>query len=134
MDWGQVSVGVVVILAAFAQLVFAWAQGQKIANETAAAKLAASTAAGTSQEVKADIQEVKEMTADQTKTIEATHLMVNGAMTAQLKINQIALERVAELTKHPDDVAAAELAGRAYKAHVDKQIEAGMVEKRQREY
>ncbi len=51
----------------------------------------------------------------------ATHLLVNSAMSRQLKISAIALRRVAELTGHPDDVEAARLAEISYHDHELKQ-------------
>lgn len=55
------------------------------------------------------------------KVADATHTLVNSAMCTQLKISAVALRRVADLTKHPDDVAAAELAEKGLVEQVDKQ-------------
>lgn len=50
------------------------------------------------------------------------HMMVNDSWSVQLKISMLALHRVAMLTEHPDDIAAAELAAIAYHDHESKQI------------
>lgn len=51
----------------------------------------------------------------------ATHELVNSKMAAQLLLTKTALRRVAELTKDPKDIEAAELAGRLYGDHQAKQ-------------
>jgi hypothetical protein len=49
------------------------------------------------------------------------HVLTNSNMAAQLKISSVALKRVAELTKHPDDVAAFQLADKLLREHEGKQ-------------
>jgi hypothetical protein len=49
------------------------------------------------------------------------HTLVNANMGAQLKISSIALRRLADLTKHPEDMAAAELADKRLLEHEAKQ-------------
>lgn len=61
--------------------------------------------------------------AEHTQTVtNATHVLVNSNMAAQMKIAEVALRRVAELTRHPDDIAAADLAERTYLEHQKKQV------------
>jgi hypothetical protein len=55
------------------------------------------------------------------KVADATHTLVNSNFGVQLKISALALHRVAELTGHPDDKAAAEIAEKAYQEHLAKQ-------------
>ncbi len=62
-----------------------------------------------------------EKISDLKTTADSTHLLVNSSMAAQLKISAIALRRLADLTKNPDDIAAAELAEKNLKAHEIKQ-------------
>jgi hypothetical protein len=82
-------------------------------------------AAAKVKEVKAALADSDTATANQlhdiAKTGEATHILVNSNMAAQLKISMIALKRLAELTNHPDDMAAAELAAKNYHEHEIKQ-------------
>jgi hypothetical protein len=78
--------------------------------------LAASTEAGD-----AKLDNLAKVAAETQKTTENVHTLVNSAMSNQLKIAAVALRRVAELTKHPDDVAAADLAEQSYHDHEKKQ-------------
>jgi hypothetical protein len=55
------------------------------------------------------------------KVADATHTLVNSSMSAQLKISAVALRRIAELTKNPEDDAAAKLAEKLDKEHTIKQ-------------
>jgi hypothetical protein len=55
------------------------------------------------------------------KVAEDTHTLVNSNMGNQLKVSSVALTRVAELTGHPDDQAAAKAAQEALVAHEGKQ-------------
>lgn len=55
------------------------------------------------------------------KKLDTIHTLVNGAMSSQMKISAVALRRVADLSKHPDDIAAAELAETTYREHQSKQ-------------
>lgn len=50
-----------------------------------------------------------------------THSLVNSAMGVQLKINAVALKRLAELTNDPKDIEAADLAEIALQQHLEKQ-------------
>ena len=54
-------------------------------------------------------------------TGKAVHTLVNSSMSAQLKVAMIALQRIAHLTKDPEDIAAAEAAEKLYKEHDAKQ-------------
>lgn len=58
---------------------------------------------------------------DQTRKLDAVHTLVNSNMGVQLRVGAVALRRVAELTKHPDDRAAAELAEKLLAEHETKQ-------------
>jgi len=55
------------------------------------------------------------------KVANDTHTLVNSNMGVQLKISAVALRRVANLTKEPDDIAAADLAEKALSSHEAKQ-------------
>ena len=50
-----------------------------------------------------------------------THTLVNSKMGVQLKITYLTAMRIAQLTKSPDDIAAADVAKLAYEEHVEKQ-------------
>ncbi len=63
------------------------------------------------------------------RTGDLTHAAVNGSMTTQLRIAAIALGRVAELTKHADDVAAADLALKALQEH-ESQVKQNLLNQR----
>jgi hypothetical protein len=52
---------------------------------------------------------------------EAIHTLVNSNMGVQLRIASVALDRVAELTNHPEDIAAASLAKKQLQEHEAKQ-------------
>lgn len=67
------------------------------------------------------LDDLTDVARDTQETGEKVHVLVNSSMSAQLKISMIALKRVAELTKHPDDLAAAELATKLYHEHEGKQ-------------
>lgn len=56
-----------------------------------------------------------------TETGDKVHTLVNANMGIQLKISAVALGRVAELTKHPKDIAAWETAKTALAEHERKQ-------------
>jgi hypothetical protein len=96
---------------------------QESAAKATADKL--NDAAGKVAEVKDALKASDETTAnkldDIAKTGEAIHVLVNSSMSAQLKISMIALKRVAELTRHPDDLAASQLAEKLYHEHEAKQ-------------
>jgi len=55
------------------------------------------------------------------KVTNDTHTLVNSNMGVQLKITALTSARVAQLTGHPDDIAAAEIAKLAYDEHAKKQ-------------
>ena len=58
---------------------------------------------------------------DISSTGEKTHTLVNSSMGLQLRISSVALNRLAEITKNADDIAAAKLADQSYEEHVKKQ-------------
>ena len=81
----------------------------------------ASDAAAAAQEVKEDLAHVTKTTKDmlgdaalQIKSIkstgETTHGLVNNAMSKQLQLTARSLRRIAELTKDPKDIEAAQAA------------------------
>lgn len=55
------------------------------------------------------------------KVADKTHTLVNSSFSAQLKISAIALRRIADITKHPDDDNAASVAERLHREHEQKQ-------------
>jgi hypothetical protein len=82
-----------------------------------------------SEEVAAKVDVAAHRVAEVKKTLSATtsnteqkldaiHNLVNGAMMAQKQITAVALRRVADVTKHPDDDAAAVIAETAYQEHL----------------
>lgn len=99
-----------------------------VAKANASAKNAAVAADDAAYKVEEVRQELKETTATsaeamaELKTVtNDTHTLVNANMGAQLKISALALRRLAEYTKHPDDVAAAELSEDLLSEHDKKQ-------------
>jgi ABC-type transport system involved in cytochrome bd biosynthesis fused ATPase/permease subunit len=96
-----------------------------IAREVKDAAEKAATAAVKVEEVKQRLETTTAtnagMLAQIAKVGEATHTLVNSNMGTQLKISAVALRRVAELTKHPDDLAAADLADKGLHEHEGKQ-------------
>jgi hypothetical protein len=59
--------------------------------------------------------------ADAAKLVgDATHVLVNSNMAAQLKLTAIALRRVALLTKEPEDLAAAKQADTLLREHENR--------------
>lgn len=70
-------------------------------------------------EVKLD--EISDISREVKKTGDATHTLVNGSFTVQLKISLIALERLAEITGNPKDIEAAKIAHDQYDQHLSKQ-------------
>lgn len=56
-----------------------------------------------------------------TKVSNDTHMLVNSAMGAQLRLASVLSDRIAALTKDPDDEKAADEAHRLYDEHMLKQ-------------
>jgi len=81
----------------------------KIQKETVAQILQANTA------------NMDEKLENMSKVNEATHTLVNSNMGTQLNITALALRKVANLTKDPDDMRIATLAEQAYHDHEAKQ-------------
>lgn len=50
--------------------------------------------------------------------VDEVHSLVNSNLQAQIKIAAVALRRIAEMTRHPDDELAATLAEKLYGDHV----------------
>lgn len=63
---------------------------------------------------------------DIVETGDKVHILVNNNMAIQLKVSALALRRVAELTKDPMDIDAAEVAEKAYRDH---QVRQGVVDR-----
>lgn len=57
------------------------------------------------------------------KVARSTHCLVNSAMDAQMKINKLALRRIADLTKDPVDVEAALEAENVYLNRQENRVE-----------
>lgn len=55
------------------------------------------------------------------KVTESTHVLVNSAMTIQLRLNATVTKRLATVTGDPGDAAVADLAERMLKEHESKQ-------------
>ena len=89
------------------------------------ARLDAAKTAKKVEEVKETLEVEKAATTEKlndiAKVADATHTLVNSSMSAQLKISAVALRRIAELTNHPEDKAAAVLAEKMDKEHTVKQ-------------
>ncbi len=75
----------------------------------------------TKQAVNAVDTSVKESTVLNGTKIGEIHQLVNSAFTTQLKLTAVALRRVADLTKHPDDIKAATLAEKLLSDREDEQ-------------
>lgn len=101
----------------------------KLNHKTDDAALQRRRASDKQDEAAAKVDEVKiaataatQHIAQQLSAIKAvgdmTHGLVNSGMTVQLQISAVALRRVADLTKHPDDVAAADIAEEALTAKI----------------
>jgi Xaa-Pro aminopeptidase len=98
----------------------------------ARASKAADKAAVQAEEVKETLADSLTKTTDTLRQIkttgEITHQLVNGSLTAQMKLTAVALRRVADVTKDPDDVTAADLAEKAMAEHIAKQPAKGETE------
>ncbi len=120
------------VYAALAALMFAltalaqeWLRQRAEERAAREAKVAAAVVAAKVELVK-DALNINNKVTDKklesiTKTGEAVHVLVNSSMSAQLKISAIALRRIADMTNHPDDIAAAELAEKLLAEHLAKQ-------------
>lgn len=105
-------------------------QKQKIAAEKAGVKVeevrkTAAVAAEAVEDVKTTLKETKSATDEKLEELAdiaaATHVLVNSAMGAQLKLNAETSRFKADTTKNPIDIAAAELAEHTLADHVAKQ-------------
>ena len=56
-------------------------------------------------------------------TTDASHMLLNGNMETQLKLNAVAMRRIAQLTNNPVDAEAAELAEKALADHLATKAE-----------
>lgn len=127
------------IIAGIVTIVLAWIGRQtKVAVEStakevkSAVQVASSKAVVAANEARAvvmentatqneKLEEIHKVATEAKKTGEDVHTLVNSNMGTQLRISMVALRRVAELTNHPDDKAAAELAEKSYHDHQNKQ-------------
>jgi len=98
----------------------------KQAVDTASADRKAESVAAISatEEVKNTLQE---STKAADKKLGEIHTLVNSNMERQLRLTSVALRRIAQLTKKPEDKKAAELAEELLRDHVAKQaiVDAG---------
>jgi hypothetical protein len=82
-------------------------------------------AAGKAEQVRLELARVTRATTEKLDGIatvgKKTHTLVNSNMSIQLKISMVALRRLADITKHPDDVAAASFADKNYREHESNQ-------------
>lgn len=124
INWNTIILAVLSLLGTAVSGVIAVFVAKANANAKTAA-IAADDAALKVDEVKEDLREntvaSAQSMADLKKVTKDVHTLVNANMGAQLKISALALRRVADLTKHQDDVAAAELAEQLLTAHNEKQ-------------
>jgi len=58
-------------------------------------------------------------------TNDQIHVLVNGNMGVQMRLNMVQARRLAELTKSPDDIRLAQEAERLFFEHQAKQVAAG---------
>ncbi len=97
----------------------------KIQRQGAAAAIKVEEVVKKTEEAAVKTEEVKEAllisTEAANKQLTSIHTLVNANMGAQLTISAVALRRVADLTKHPDDVMAAETAEGLLAEHMRKQ-------------
>lgn len=96
----------------------------RLKHDSEQAALAVKEVAAT---LKVTTKETDDKLEDIQKTGNAVHVLVNSAMSSQLRVSAVALRRIADLTKHPDDAAAADLAENAHREHEMKQhvVDAG---------
>ena len=101
------------------------ASQKQAAVEVQAVAEKAKEAAAEVKEVKVALKETTANTDAKLDNIakvgEAVHTLVNSSMSAQLKISAVALRRIAEMTRHPEDDAAAQLAEKLDREHTVKQ-------------
>ena len=100
-----------VIVTGIVQLKTAWAAAARVeavATDLAISNMATDT---TLEQIKA--------------TGETTHKLVNGALTAQMKVAAVALRRVADVTGDDGDSKAAQVAEDALAEHIAKQPKVG---------
>ncbi len=87
----------------------------------AAVDTAATSATKAADSAAVKVAEVKVTAEKQDTKLDAIHTLVNSNMAAQLRISAVALRRLSDLTGHPDDVAAAQLAESLFREHEAKQ-------------
>ncbi len=66
-------------------------------------------------------KELKKDNVVQSDKLDSIHTLVNSNMGTQLKIAAVAIRRVATMTNHADDMAAADLAEKLLAEHMHKQ-------------
>ena len=112
---------ILVVVKQVLEWITSWLTAGAIAKKTeeAAAKVAVK------------VEEVKEVlakaTEESSEKLGAIHTLVNSNRGETLTIASVALDRVAELTKHPKDIAAADVARKLLREH---QAQQALVDKR----
>jgi hypothetical protein len=97
-------------------------QAKKDAALAQAAAAAAAALAKKSAVVTAPASALSERKLDGLAVVtDKTHTLVNSNMGVQLKLNALVSRRLADLTRDPADITAAELAERLYHEHQGKQ-------------
>lgn len=91
------------------------------AAQTAAVAVQATRAAVKVEEVRTNLKNSDNKIEAMARVVDDTHTLVNSNMEKQLLIASLALRRVADLTGHPDDKAAATLAETSLHEHRKKQ-------------
>lgn len=95
------------------------------AVKVAEVAVAAQTTAAKVEEVKQILDTTTVTAAGKMEALEkvagATHTLVNSNMGVQLKLNAVVSRRLADMTKEPADMVAAELADKLLAEHVSKQ-------------
>jgi hypothetical protein len=98
------------------------AEATRVAERLAAqTKQVATVLADSNSSTEIKLARIAKVGEENKKVGEAVHVLVNSAMSAQLKIAAVALRRIAELTKDPEDAKAAALAEAAFSDHEAKQ-------------
>jgi hypothetical protein len=118
-----------VIISSLATLIVAWTGLSTLKkNQTAAATKAdnaATNAAVQVEKVKTDLVTANNQLGSKLESIQQisddTHVLVNNAMSQQLRITAEKSRQVADLTKDPVDILEAEAAEAALKSHLEKQ-------------
>lgn len=118
---GAIAVTVGLIAQIFLQVLARQDAARVAAAAAAKVEITKATLAASTSKVDAKLDGIAAVALDTQKTGEQVHTLVNSNMGVQLRISMIALKRLADLTKDPDDIAAAEQATKLYREHEAKQ-------------